>query len=145
MVFMLKTWAAKIKKAIVEVRDFLDEKTIGVVNREPHSRAYRFAHFWLVVVKSFSRNRCPIRAAALAYTTLLALIPMLAVALSVTTSILRQEGRDEQVQARVSQLIDKLVENITPPSASTNTPAAAGPAEEGQTATANETNTVIPA
>jgi membrane protein len=123
---MAKTWAAKIKRVIVEVRDFLDEKTIGSVNRGQLSRTYRFAHFWLMVVKAFSRNRGPIRAAALTYTTLLALIPMVAVALSVSTSILRQEGRDQQVQTRVSQFIDKLVDNITPPTASaTNAPSGA--------------------
>jgi membrane protein len=122
---MAKTWAAKIKRAIVEIRDFLDEKAVGSVNRAQLPRVHRFAHFWLMVSKSFLRNRGPIRAAALAYTTLLALIPMVAVALSVSTSILRQEGRDQQVDRRVSQFIDKLVENITPPAPATNTPSAA--------------------
>jgi membrane protein len=120
---MANTWPDKIKSAIVEIRDFLDEKTIGSVNHGPLSPVYRFAHFWLVVARAFSRNRCPIRAAALAYTTLLALIPMLAVALSVSTSILRQEGGDQQVQTRVSQLIDKFLDSVTPPPApATNAP-----------------------
>lgn len=139
---MAKSWLARIRRVIVEIRDFLDEKAIGSVNRGQLPRLYRFAHFWLVVVKSFSRNRCPIRAAALAYTSLLALIPMLAVALSVSTSILRSEGRDQQVQARVSQLVDKLVENITPPSApTTNSPATAGTGTvETQTLPSDDTN-----
>src|SRR6185312_834654 len=38
----------------------------------------RTAHFWTLVVRHFVRNRCLIRASALAYTTLLALIPLLA-------------------------------------------------------------------
>jgi membrane protein len=139
---MVKTWAAKIKRAIVEVRDFLDEKTIGSVDHSRLPRMHRFAHFWLMVVKSFSRNRGPIRAAALTYTTLLALIPMVAVALSVSTSILRQEGRDQQVQMRVSQFIDKLVENITPPTPATNAPSAVGAPVDGQGGTQSliETN-----
>ena len=35
----------------------------------------KFAHFWVLVWKSFTRNRCPVRASALAYVTVLALIP----------------------------------------------------------------------
>jgi len=30
-------------------------------------RLERFAHFWVLVGKSFVRNRCPVRAAALSY------------------------------------------------------------------------------
>jgi hypothetical protein len=44
------------------------------------SRLERFAHFCTLVVRSFVRNRCFVRASALSYTTLLALIPLLAVA-----------------------------------------------------------------
>ena len=58
------------------------------------SRARRFLHFWLLVGRSFSRNRCPVRASALAYGTLLTLIPMLAVAMSITSSFLKEEGED---------------------------------------------------
>ncbi len=124
---MANTWAAKIKRAIVEVRDFLDEKAIARVNRGQLSRVYRFAHFWLMVGKAFSRNRCPIRAAALAYTTLLALIPTLAVVLSLSTGILRQEGGEEQVEKTVSKLVDRLVASITPPSGQAATTPAANP------------------
>ena len=37
----------------------------------------------------------PVRAAALSYTTLLALIPLLAVAISVTSSLLKSEGEEK--------------------------------------------------
>ena len=81
---------------------------------------HKFAHFWVLVGKSFSRNRCPVRAAALAYATVLALIPMLAVAVSITSSLLKQEGED-----RIDQFIVRLVASVTPPATvSTN---AAGP------------------
>ena len=46
------------------------------------NRLERFAHFWVLVAKSFVRNRCLVRASALSYTTLLALIPLLAVSAS---------------------------------------------------------------
>src|SRR5262245_40627613 len=70
-------WSRKFKDACAQCRDFLDEKALATVNRAQLSRLHKFAHFWLLVVRSFSRNRCPVRASALAYTTLLALIPTL--------------------------------------------------------------------
>ena len=56
------------------------------------SRIEQFAHFCVLAGKSFVRNRCPVRAAALSFATLLALIPMLAVAIGVTTSMLKDQG-----------------------------------------------------
>src|SRR5450755_2102198 len=75
-------------------------------------RLERFVYFWVLVGKSFNRNRCPARAAALSYATLLALIPMLAVAISVTSSLLKSEG-EEQIYG----VIDKVVSNLMPPPA----------------------------
>src|SRR5690242_8654530 len=74
------------------------------------SRWGRFVHFWVMVWRSFVRNRCPIRASALAYATLLALIPMLAVVMSITSSFLKQEG-----ESRIDQFIVKMVASLTPP------------------------------
>ena len=74
------------------------------------SRLERFAHLCALVIRSFVHNRCPVRAAALSYTTLLALIPLLAVAISVTSSLLKNEGEE-----KIYQVIDKLVSNIMPP------------------------------
>ncbi len=82
------------------------------------SRLERFAHFWALAVRSFVRNRCPVRAAALSYTSLLALIPLLAVAISVTSSLLKSEGEE-----KIYEAIDKLVSDIMPPAGS-NTNAA---------------------
>jgi len=83
------------------------------------TRLERFAHFWVLVGKSFARNRCPIRAAALSYTTLLALIPLLAVAISVTSSLLKNQGEE-----KIYGAIDKFVSYIMPP-ATLNTNSAA--------------------
>ena len=73
-------------------------------------RLEQFAHFCVLAGKSFVRNRCPVRAAALSFATLLALIPMLAVAISVTSSMLKAQGEQEIYAA-----IDKFVSNIMPP------------------------------
>jgi membrane protein len=73
------------------------------------SRLEHVAHFCVLAGKSFVRNRCPVRAASLSYATLFALIPMLAVAISVTSSILKTQGEKEIYAA-----IDKLVSSFMP-------------------------------
>ena len=74
------------------------------------SRLEKFAHFWVLVGKSFVRNRCPVRASALSYSTLLALIPMLAVAMSVTSSLLKNQGEEQ-----INKAVEKMVGAIMPP------------------------------
>jgi membrane protein len=74
------------------------------------SRLERFAHFWVLVGQSFVRNRCPVRAAALSYSALLALIPLLAVAISVTSSLLKSQGEE-----KIYAAIDRMVQNFVPP------------------------------
>ena len=90
------------------------------------SKFQKFAHFWVLVWKSFNRNRCPARASALAYASLLALIPMLAVVVSVTSSILKKEG-----EQRIDDFIVKFVSSVVPPGAlsSTNMPSETDPPE----------------
>jgi membrane protein len=116
---MVKNWLARLKHVLGAIRDFLDEKAIASVNSAPLSRLQKFAHFWLMVWKSFSRNRCPVHASALAYTTLLALIPMIFVVISVSNSILKQEGGDH-----ISRMIDRLLVSMTPAATTTNSAAA---------------------
>ncbi len=89
--------------------NFFAEKGIESEETFNRSRLHRFAHFWLLVGKSFNRNRCPVRASALAYTTLLALVPLLAIGISITTSMLQREGQEP-----VERLINQLVGYIAP-------------------------------
>lgn len=73
------------------------------------TRADKAAHFGVLVFRSFLRNRCPIHAYALSYTTLLALVPMLAVMISLTSSLLKGESEE-----RIGQFIDRLVMAVVP-------------------------------
>lgn len=72
------------------------------------TRFEKFVHFWVMVWQSFVRNRCPVRASALSFTTLLGLIPMLAVAMSVTTMFLKSEGQ-EQIQTFVERFVQQMI------------------------------------
>src|SRR5947199_3830674 len=96
------------KKLREEAEALWTERALG--SQTPLSRLHKFAHYWILVCRSFSRNRCPVRASALAYATLLALIPVLAVVMSVTSSFLKKEGEDQ-----IDQFIVRLVANVTPP------------------------------
>ncbi len=88
---------------------FLSEQGLESKDEAQMSRGLRFAHFWLMVIKSFIRNRCPVRASALAYTTLLALIPLLALIIGVSTSLLQSQG-----EKPIEQLINTLVDTAAP-------------------------------
>jgi len=102
------------------------------------SRLERFAHFCALVIRSFVRNRCLVHASALSYTTLLALIPLLAVAISVTSSLLKNEGEE-----KIYQAIDKLVSNVMPPATlSTNDQALSLNLSPGLAAALTPTNSV---
>ena len=80
-------------------------------------RLERFVHFWVLVIRQFVRHRCLVRASALSYSTLLALIPLLAVALSITSAFLKKSQDETQFQMAV----EKFIAGITPPAAiSTN-------------------------
>ncbi|HEX9046642.1 MAG TPA: YhjD/YihY/BrkB family envelope integrity protein, partial [Verrucomicrobiae bacterium] len=72
-------------------------------------RLERFAHFWALVVRQFLRHRCLVRASALSYSTLLALIPLLAIALGITSSWLKDTD-----QAKLDQFVEKMVAGVTP-------------------------------
>ena len=104
------------------------------------SKLEKFVHFWVLVSKSFVRNRCPVRASALSYSTLLALIPMLAVAMGVTSSLLKNQG-----EAQINKAVEQMVSYLVPP-ATNPTPATAdnGPSVP-QTMGLSDTNPVVAA
>jgi membrane protein len=62
------------------------------------------------VIRQFVRHRCLVRASALSYSTLIALIPLLAVALSLTSSLLKTQD-----QAQFQHAVEKFVASVTPP------------------------------
>ena len=70
----------------------------------------RWVHFWVLVKRQFVRNRCLVRAEALSYSTLLALIPLLAIALWVTSIALKNKD-DEQFY----RLVDSFTASVMPP------------------------------
>ncbi len=101
-----------VKKRLLRLVKILAGVSTGAETE--FSRLERFAHFWVLVGRSFVRNRCPVRAAALSYTTLLALIPLLVVAISVTSSLLKSQGEE-----KIYEAIDKLVSSVMPPATAT--------------------------
>jgi membrane protein len=68
----------------------------------------RFAHFWILVFKSFNKNRGPVRASSLAYTTVLSLIPVLAVVVSISTGFLQHDD------TTIDTLMDRFVTTVAP-------------------------------
>ncbi len=100
---------SKLQQLWEITQEILDER---VLDAQSHfTRTHRFAHFWIMVWKSFSRNRCPARASALSYTSLLALVPMLAVAIGITSSFFKSEDGER----RINDLIVSFVASVTPP------------------------------
>jgi membrane protein len=99
---------AEKKSLIQKLQALLDER--GLRSEAELTRLHKFIHFWVLLGNSFVRNRCPIRASALSYTTLLALIPLLAVAISVTSSLLKDQGED-----RIYDFVDQFVAYMIPP------------------------------
>jgi len=100
--------ASHIKKLQAEAQTLIDEKGIAAMDEAELRPLQRFVHFWVLVGNSFVRNRCPVRASALAYTTLLALIPLLAVGLGVSTTLLNSS------QEKTRELINSLVDQLAP-------------------------------
>src|SRR2546426_11788264 len=113
---------SRFRKIREDAKALWDESALG--SERELSKLSKFAHFCLMAWRSFARNRCPVRAAALAYATLLALIPMLAVVMSVTSTFLKQEGEE-----RIDEFIVKFVASVMPRTTTTN----ASPLQPGET------------
>jgi membrane protein len=103
------TSTSRWKKLCSAAHAVWTEKGIEAHEEARAPRLQRFAHFWVLVVKSFTRNKCPLRATAMAYTTLLALVPLLALVVSITTAVLQGKGEEA-----TRQLIERLVDTAAP-------------------------------
>jgi len=73
-------------------------------------RLVHFLRFWIRVGNGFSRNRCPVRASALAYTSLLALIPLLALVVGIASSVLKGETTkiEESIKVGLNSLMPQM-------------------------------------
>lgn len=100
---------SKLKQLQTEAREALDDAALARRGEQQLTRLQRFLHFWALVARSFVRNRCPVRASALAYFSLLALVPMLAVVIGITSSFLKHQG-----EKPIEALVTRLVESVTP-------------------------------
>src|SRR5205814_7084979 len=105
---MGKDSVSHIKKLKAGAQVLLDDHRVAGLDEAQLHPFQRFVHFWVLVGKGFVRNRCPVRASALAYTTLLALIPLLAVGLGVSTTLLNSS------RERTSELIGNLIDQVAP-------------------------------
>jgi membrane protein len=87
-----------------------EPRRVGLPDPDPPAGSFqRFVQFFRIVYRGFVSNRCPVRASALAYSNLLALVPVLAVAISISTGLLKNEGAQ-----RIEQFIQQVVATITP-------------------------------
>ncbi len=86
---MAKKMAEFWKRLRREFEALFDERSLFGRGEQEVTPLQQFLHFWMMVGRSFVTNRCPVRASALAYATLLALIPLLAVGIGVSASFLK--------------------------------------------------------
>jgi membrane protein len=100
---------SQLQKLQRQAQALIDDRSIAAAGAGRVPAFRRFLHFWVMVARSFTRNRLPVRASALAYSSLLAMIPMLALVLSVTTSILKAQG-----EKPIRAFVDRMVQTITP-------------------------------
>ena len=101
-----KSWTQWPQKAI----RFLEELPGEAAAASPWLRRLRTGgQFVFLVIRGFADNRGPIRASALAYMTLLALVPMLAVMLSLSKSLLHDTSAEV-----VPKMMDQLVKYVAP-------------------------------
>jgi membrane protein len=80
---------------LMRVRQLVREILALTVSPKPVINRLRTAvHFFVLIWQGFVGNRCPIRAAALSYTTLLALVPILVVVLSISKNFLHENNSE---------------------------------------------------
>jgi membrane protein len=96
-----------------DVREVLSGKPPSWGDEKGHMpKLHRFVHFCVLLTRTFLRNRCPVRASALAYTTLLALVPLLAVGISVSKIFLTAERADSLVNDSITYVVEQVAPQL---------------------------------
>ena len=72
----------------------------------------RVFYFCLMVYRGFTNNRCFVRTSALSYATLLALVPMLALVISISASLLKTQSGEQQIVAYTGKAISFVVPQL---------------------------------
>lgn len=72
----------------------------------------RSFYFCLIVYRGFTKNRCFVRSTALSYATLLALVPMLALVVSITAGLLKTQSGEEQIANFTEKAISYVVPQL---------------------------------
>lgn len=96
-----------------DVREVLSGKTPHWGEQERQMpKVRKFVHFCVLLARNFLRNRCPVRASALAYTTLLALVPLLAVAVSVSSLFLTEDRAGKMVDDSIGYVVNQVAPQL---------------------------------
>lgn len=142
---MANATVEKLKRFSRAAKEAFDDALVAHRGEHELTRIQRFLHFWALVGRSFVRNRCPIRASSLAYASLLAMVPMLAVVIGVSSSLLKRQGEEP-----IEKFVTKLVASVTPeaegpsflgphrPTDAATTPTAGTPSDSAAEAAARE-------
>lgn len=102
-----------IARLLVEVREILSGQTPRWADDgRALPKMHKFVHFWVLLTRNFLRNRCPVRASALAYTTLLALVPLLAVTISVSSLFLTEQNSERIVSDTISYFVEQVAPQL---------------------------------
>lgn len=106
---MLDAFLSRLKELFTGAHAAWHGHDVGTVEEEQLSRPQAFIHFWVLTVKSFIGNRGPVRAAALAYSSLLALVPMLALILTIALGFLRGNDGAKHIETFSKYIVEAVV------------------------------------
>lgn len=103
--------AERSRTGWLQVRGFFTEQLWPGTRPGRRAGLKDWGKFFVVLGRGFVQNRCWVRAAALSYTTILALVPLLAVVLSVSTAMLKTN--DDAVFDYLMKAVSNVVPQIT--------------------------------
>ncbi|MSU60988.1 MAG: YihY family inner membrane protein [Pedosphaera sp.] len=99
---------SKLNRFRAEALSLLDGNEPDTESYQRLPRWRHVAYFCVRVLHGFNRNRCSTRAAALTFTTVLALVPILAVMLSISTAFAQKDS------ANLRKLVTDTIETTAP-------------------------------